>query len=217
MWDKIKQYAPWVGGAAIVGYFLLGKSSGGENTSASDTALPAGVLPMFMSGGFAGGGMTGAFSGAPNLPLGGEIWQEPVVPLSENPDVKIAEIYAQVMMAGLDAQERAIGTGLPETETDGLSSRETVRYNPYGTSNAVTQQRRDVQAVKSLLSGGGNDAAYLTIYNEATARGASSDQVASTLRSAGINVGVADVNKYIAEAGLKPLNTIKRSKYMLNK
>lgn len=114
MWDKLLKWGknPWVWGITIpVGLFVFSRWGGGSATSNSEGdaqpgGLESGVLPMFITGGLGGGGANMMGGSAP-LPLGGEIWQQPAVPLSENPDVRIAEIYAGVQMAAIDAQREA--------------------------------------------------------------------------------------------------------------
>lgn len=60
--------------------------------------------PVFVSGG--GGGVTSQPAGASaNLPLGGGTWQQPILPLGENPDVEIAKINAGIAAAQIKAQE----------------------------------------------------------------------------------------------------------------
>lgn len=111
MWDKLLKWGknPWVWGITIpVGLFVFSRWGGGSAASNSEDdaqpgGLESGVLPMFITGGLGGGGANMMGGSAP-LPLGGEIWQPPTVPLSENPDVRIAEIYAGVQQAAIEAQ-----------------------------------------------------------------------------------------------------------------
>lgn len=111
MWDKLLKWGknPWVWGITIpIGLFVF--SRWGDRAAPTGDAQPggleSGVLPMFITGGLGGGGAN-MIGGSAALPLGGEIWQPPAVPLSENPDVRIAEIYAGVQQAAIEAQRES--------------------------------------------------------------------------------------------------------------
>lgn len=235
MMAKIKSFLlnPWTLAALAVGggyYFLVARGSeGGGTESVSDGAdvFGGGVMPMFISGGMGAGGGN-MHSGGDILPLGGEIWQEPDIPLSENPDVRIAEIYA-------DVQRTAINTQADLARRNTLTAQEAAELSKFGFVNQAIKDNNSAPLVNNnffskeqyqadrekasamaasvpqyTTASLANDRTsyqqaaarqdYMSIYNSAKASGHGAQYVASQL-----GLGQDAVKQWVASQGLKAL------------
>lgn len=199
-------YWLWGGGALAAGGLLYLVARGGSDngkTSESAAKTPQ-VQPLMMSG---GGNAGGGQAGLGNANLGGDAWEPPTVPLSENPDVAIANITAGVQLAAINAAKELQLAGLatlpgaestvPPVDTSGSSTSE------WRGSNIVAgaEFAKNVLAEAPVI---GSEAVENKIFSAAKAAGYSATEVAQSLSAAaGKTVKPEEVNKWLSDRGLK--------------
>lgn len=159
---EINNKVLYIGGGVLavgaIGWFALSRPAARVEEVVQDSpkSVSGSPLPFYISGAGGGGyssqhGQTGA-----NLPLGGEVWSDKPIPLSENPDVKVAEINAGIAKAQIDAQKEVAIKYAPlvvpknETKTRTASMTEIVNYlrekvsKPGGITQADIVETRDL-------------------------------------------------------------------------
>lgn len=116
------RYILWgVGGllALAVGSRVVAARKG----EAPAPATSQSAMPLFLSSGN-GGGLASTQIGTTDLPFG-DVWTTPEVPLSENPDVAIANINREIALAQIAAQKDIAKSGfsalLPQNGSAGLT------------------------------------------------------------------------------------------------
>ena len=186
MLDYIKLHWPWfAGGAALIGgYLFIGSREAPQQPQAKPSSQPtqspsAAPVPIFISG--SGSAAPSMYqSPAATLPLGGETWQDPIVPVAENPDVVIAGINKEVALAQLAAQQAIVDKIMTQPPTP----------TPTGGSTTTTVPlSQAVNALADMVAAGGdpyNPRTALGIYEQAQAWGMNNQTLAQAFQIAGI-------------------------------
>lgn len=208
------KYYYWIGGgaaliAAVWLFLRRGQPAAAAAAAKVEQVAPAAAggapLPFYLSG--AAGGVTSqpAQAGG-SLPLGGEVWQDKTVPLSENPDVKIAEINASVALAQVEAAKStaALYAPAPVTPPPAVNA---------GSSPAVPAKTATMTDITAFLTpyvtkpGGITAADSLAIQTKAAEYGVSASQVASGLNivTNTQNFNASTVNGYLSSYGIPTL------------
>lgn len=95
------KYYYWAGGAAlvVVAWLFLRRAPAQAVSEDKQQPVANSPQPIFVSG--SGGNPVNQQPGGAgaNIPLGGQTWLPPTVPLSENPDVAIAKLQAEMVKA----------------------------------------------------------------------------------------------------------------------
>lgn len=185
------------GGVLVAGalFFLWPRAKPTEASGASSGGTPTAPMPMFVSG--AGGTILPANQGANPEPLGGWDWQPATPDISNDPNVKIAEINAGVQSASIAAQkEVALATLAPAASSGG-----TVDSRPASTPSVSLNVASDY--LKNL--GSITTEKAFAIYDNAVKYGLNKYDVVEAAGRAGIDIGKADIEAFTTRYGLKPL------------
>lgn len=184
----------YAGGAAVLGLGAVlmrgGKKQGSDSESAPG-ATPMGA-PLFMASG-GGSNQAGTADGVSN-------WTPPKVPLSDNPDVAIANINAGVQMAAINAatklQEAAIIQATPPPNT--VSNKTEYR------GNSIQEGAAYIKDLIRRTPGAGNNVTIeQDIYAKAKAHNYSATETAQAYSDAtGTKVSVSQVSKWLSDRGL---------------
>lgn len=211
----------WAGGAAALGGlgYIIYKGAQGASSGAGDSE-PAPVAgtpmaaPLFMASG--GGTMQSATN---DKVLGGDTWMPAKVPLSENPDLAIAKLNADVNMAaiqaGKDVQLAGIQTAgqvkqntapaLPTVLTPAPPPN-TIATRAEFRGNNIVEGANFVKNIYATQSAAGSASIERQIYDAARANNYSATEVSQSFSAAtGQRITPADINKWITDRGLAPL------------
>lgn len=205
LWGKI------LGGVGLAGTaFLVVRNRAAKATSAkgNDTAAPANQMPatqpLLLPGAGTGPGNSAS---TPNLPLGGEVWKPPVVPLSENVDYQTAVLNANVQKSALDAQTNLqskyldwiMGSNTTTPLDTNFDTRKEIR------GNSIVEGTNYVKSVLPKIAQSGENAVFMEVYNKAKNAGYSATEVAQSLSGAGVKADASVVRQWIADRGLAAL------------
>lgn len=184
------------GAAALAGLALIVKGGSG-NRDSSETS-PAGTpmsAPLFMA---SGGGTSQ--SAMPDNVLGGDPWKPLVTPITDNPDVAIAKINADVTKYAIDQaallQKSAVDVVAPQPPNTGGSKTEF-------RNNSIAEGSNFIKSIIPQISNRGNAAVEMDIFNKAKAHNYSATEVAQSFSDAtGTKIAAETVNKWLSDRGL---------------
>lgn len=210
MWLKIGLWA--VGGLLAVGAARkVIQAKSGNAAPANSAPTSQSVMPLFMSG---SGGLASTQMGTYDLPLGGEVWSTGDVPLSENPDVAIANINKEVALAQIAAQQDIAKYGfdflMPRMGSGGLTGNgdgiqlPPLRSEPLKPKLSTERAIEELQFIKKDTSKSSTQKG-LKILGEARTRGYTADETARLLNKSGFGDGKvftgASVQRFAFEQG----------------
>ena len=193
----------YVGGGvvALAGLYFIGRGGGasGEDSTDGVTGTPL-AAPLFMA---SGGGTASAGTGSEVL--GGDAWQPPKVPLSENPDYQIALVNKDVQLASINAAKelaKLTAGQLPPEQIPVLnsgSSKSEYRGSDIGVASSFIKQ-------VTGMSNWSEEQKGRYIYQKALEKGVSTTEVAQAYSAAtGAKVSPGDIAKWVADRGYKTL------------
>ena len=193
----------YVGGGvvALAGLYFIGRGGGASDESGANgvTGTPL-AAPLFMA---SGGGTASAGTGSEVL--GGDAWQPPKVPLSENPDYQIALVNKEVQLASINAAKelaKLTAGQLPPEQVPVLnsgSSKSEYRGSDIGVASSFIKQVTGMSKWSEEQKG-------RYIYQKALEKGVSTTEVAQAYSAAtGAKVSPGDIAKWVADRGYKAL------------
>lgn len=196
---NIPTWGWWAGGLAAVGlggYALLNRSGTNAETAEDDGVTVAAPQPLFMASGGGGSSQAGASNVTDNLK---EIWSPEKVPLSENPDVAIANINSAVQMAAINAAKELQLAGIQATAIEPVTPPVSSARTEIRKTTNIAEGAAFVQETYKKATGA---AAEMAIYNAAKQAGYNKAEVAASLSAAGTRTSESDVDAWLKARGL---------------